>query len=576
MKWLDGIKAAIPGLLASPAVDSTGAPQTILEDAPSSVRQIAIVGAGPAGSSAAYHLSQFASQDGLDVNITLFEKTTHIGGRSLTVDAYGNSSEPVELGASIFIEANKILWDASHSFGLDLKDPSSDADQLTVIWDGDRFVYEYASSSSWWWDAAKLLFKYKWSVYSAQKLTKATVNTFLKLYDAPYFPFRSLSTRAFELDLARVTGVTGKQFLTDSGISDAFANDIIQAATRVNYASNLDGIHGLDTMVSMAPEGAKAVQGGNWQIFDRMLAASAATVTLNTSVSSIALGTKPGAKYPKYWVNTKSGGGEASAGVAFDNVIIATPYQFSDIKAPEDVLQTTIEEVPYVKLHVTLFASPFRISPEFLGLQPGAKVPTTVLTTYADAADGTSGVEGAGKTGFFSISTLRAVTNPTTGKDEILYKIFSPTQVTPEFLSSVLGVKVPETFTGATTAAAEGEEEAVEPVSWYYPHVFHSYPKALPRVTFQDPIVGNGVYYTSGMEGFISTMETSALMGKNVARLIIDDALGLSTGHAVDASTEKENESMEEDTVVVVDTTDEKQPVIVDEAQGSQSKVDEL
>lgn len=529
-------------------------------------------GAGAAGSSAAYHLSRFAAQDGVDVNITIFEKTGHIGGRSLTVDAYGNISEPVELGASIFIEANKILWDASQSFGLDLKDPSSDADRLTVIWDGDKFVYESASNSSWWWDVAKLLFKYKWSVYSAQKLTQNTVNAFLKLYDAPYFPFRSLSTRAFELDLARITGVTGKQFLAENGISDAFANDIIQAATRVNYASNLDSIHGLDTMVSMAPEGAKAVLGGNWQIFDRMAAASGATVALNTSVSSIALGTKAGAKYPKYVITTKSGSEEASAGVPFDNVIIATPYQFSDIKAPEDVLQTTIDEIPYVKLHVTLFASPFQLSPEFLGLQPGANVPTTVLTTYADAADGTSGLEGAGKTGFFSISTLRSITNPTTGKEEYLYKIFSPTEVTPEFLSSLLGVKVPGGFTGA--AAVEGEGAAVEPVSWYYPHVFHSYPKALPRVTFQDPILGNGVYYTSGMEGFISTMETSALMGKNVARLIIDDALGLSTGHAIEDG--KESESMEEDTVVVVDTTKEQQPIIVEAADGSSSKVDEL
>lgn len=489
------------------------------------------------------------------------------------MDAYGNVSEPVELGASIFIEANKILWDASQTFGLELKDPSSDADRLTVIWDGDKFVYESASNSYWWWDVAKLLYKYKWSVYNAQKLTKSTVNTFLKLYDAPYFPFRSLSTRAFELDLARVTGVTGKQFLADSGISEAFANDIIQAATRVNYASNLDSIHGLDTMVSMAPEGAKAVVGGNWQIFDRMIGASAATVALNTSVSSITLGTKPGARYPKYLLTTKSGAEEASAGVPFDNVIIATPYQFSDIKAPEDVLQTTIDEIPYVKLHVTLFASPFPISAEFLGLKPGDNVPTTVLTTYTDAADGTSGQEGAGKTGLFSISTLRSVVNPTTGKDEYLYKIFSPMEVTPEFLSSMLGVKVPESFAGA--AAREGEgEETVEPVSWYYPHVFHSYPKALPRVTFQDPILGSGVYYTSGVEGFISTMETSALMGKNVARLIIDDALGLSTGHAVAVETEKESDSMGEDTVVVIETPEEKP--IAEAAEGSPSKIDEL
>lgn len=490
------------------------------------------------------------------------------------MDAYGNISEPVELGASIFIEANKILWEASQEFNLDLKDPSSDADRLTVIWDGDKFVYESASNLSWWWDVAKLLFKYKWSVYNAQKLTRSTVSTFLKLYDAPYFPFRSLSTRAFELDLARVTGVTGKQFLADSGISESYANDIIQAATRVNYASNLDSIHGLDTMVSMAPEGAKAVRGGNWQIFDRMAAASGATVALNTSVSSIALGTKPGAKYPKYLISTESGADKASVGIAFDNVIIATPYQFSDIKAPEDVLQTTIDEIPYVKLHVTLFASPFQIASEFLGLKPGANVPTTVLTTYSDAQDGTSGLEGAGKTGFFSISTLRSIVNPTTGKEEYLYKIFSPMEVTQEFLSSMLGVKVPEGFTGSATI--ESEETTVEPVSWYYPHVFHSYPKAFPRVTFQDPILGNGVYYTSGMEGFISTMETSALMGKNVARLIVDDALGLRTGHAV-ATENEQSESMEKDTIIVVNTPDQaEEETLVDVAEGSQSKVDEL
>lgn len=378
-----------------------------------------------------------------------------------------------------------------------------------------------------------------------------TVATFLKLYEEPYFPFRSLSTRAYELDLAKVTGVTGQQFLTDNGISAEFAEDIVQAATRVNYASNLDGIHGLDTMVSMAPEGAKAVEGGNWRIFDHMVAASGATVRLNTSVSGIALGTKPGAKYPKYLLTTKSAGAEAAAGVPFDNVVLAAPFQFAGLKAPADVIQTAIDEVPYVKLHVTLFASPFGISPAFLGLKADDAVPTTVLTTYSPTANGTGGLEGVGKTELFSINALRKVVNPTTGREEVLYKIFSPMEVTPAFLSRVLGVEVPKGFTGPSSTPVEGEDsEARDPVSWYHQHVFHSYPKALPRVTFQDPVVGDGVYYTSGMEGFISTMETNALMGKNVARLIVDEALGRSTGHALGA--EGEGESMEGDEEVVV------------------------
>jgi prenylcysteine oxidase/farnesylcysteine lyase len=64
-------------------------------------------------------------------------------------------------------------------------------------------------------------------------------------------------------------------------------------------------------------------------------------------------------------------------------------------------------------------------------------------------------------------------------------------------------------------------------ISWYYPYVWNSYPYEYPRVTFEDPELAKGFYYTSGMESFISTMETNALMGMNVAKLILDDYLQL-------------------------------------------------
>ena len=44
-------------------------------------------------------------------------------------------------------------------------------------------------------------------------------------------------------------------------------------------------------------------------------------------------------------------------------------------------------------------------------------------------------------------------------------------------------------------------------------------------MTFEELELARGFYYTSGMESFISTMETSALMGMNVAQLIVDDYL---------------------------------------------------
>jgi prenylcysteine oxidase/farnesylcysteine lyase len=103
--------------------------------------------------------------------------------------------------------------------------------------------------------------------------------------------------------------------------------------------------------------------------------------------------------------------------------------------------------------------------------------------------------------------------------------------------SRLFGVEIPDSF----TLTKKGDDTLVSPISWYYPAVFHSYPRALPRVTFQDPIIGPGLYYTSGMESFISTMETNALMGKNVARLIIDDALGKRSGYSVNGDDDSDS-----------------------------------
>lgn len=251
-----------------------------------------------------------------------------------------------------------------------------------------------------------------------------------------------------------------------------------------------------------------------------MVQHSGAALYRNTTVSSITQDPKNRKGGPsRYRISTKDSANLTAAAenypISFDNVIISSPWQFSNIDADDKVIRHTIEEIPYTKLHVTLFTSPYKLRPGFFGLKDGAKAPSNVYTTLAAEEEPRQGGDGVGRTGFYSISTLRTVTNPKTEGREFVYKIFSAEPVTSSFLSDILGANVPKSFT-----AADAESS---PISWYHPTWFHSYPVELPRVTFQDPIVGQGVYYTSGIEGFISTMETSALMGMNVARLIADD-----------------------------------------------------
>jgi prenylcysteine oxidase/farnesylcysteine lyase len=70
-------------------------------------------------------------------------------------------------------------------------------------------------------------------------------------------------------------------------------------------------------------------------------------------------------------------------------------------------------------------------------------------------------------------------------------------------------------------------------------------------VTFEELELAPGFYYTSGIESFISTMETSALMGMNVAQLIVNDYL------EVLESQSSSNESPHQK--VLSDTQDEKE-----------------
>lgn len=178
-------------------------------------------GAGAAGSSAAYHLRKYAEEFNVPVNITIFEKTDRIGGRTLTINPYDDPSQRLELGASIFIEKNFILNKSVEEFGLQTKDPDVGfVDDNLGFWDGEKFVFEIDMSRNWLVNMARVIWKYGFSApKKTQGLVAKTVERFLHLYEEPYFPFKSLTQRAYDLELTPATGATGEEFLKANGVS---------------------------------------------------------------------------------------------------------------------------------------------------------------------------------------------------------------------------------------------------------------------------------------------------------------------------------------------------------------------
>lgn len=322
--------------------------------------------------------------------------------------------------------------------------------------------------------------------------------------------------------------------MRENSIGSLFAREIVQASTRVNYAQNIDKFHGLETMVCMAANGAMSVEGGNWQIFANMIASAKASIMLETNVTAIKQVGNEGLALTYESLSPERDSQETLS--RFDDIILAAPHQYSNINLSSFSLKPEPDHTPYVHLHVTLFTSPHLLSPVFFGLPPDKATPQVIITTLPPDEHPPHNAT-VGSPGFYSISLLRDITNPHTGAQEYAYKIFSPAPPNNTFLRGILGLSNEDeiisqrknapiyrkawsafsTLFGAETEAAISDRD----ITWLYRKEWHSYPYEYPRDSFDDIELSPGLWYTAGIERFISTMETSALMGKNVARLVI-------------------------------------------------------
>jgi prenylcysteine oxidase/farnesylcysteine lyase len=278
----------------------------------------------------------------------------------------------------------------------------------------------------------------------------------------------------------------------------------------------------------MATDGAVSIDGGNWRIFDGAVKAAKADIRLDTTVTELLRnddGTIRITSHPSDELDSPQSIDEAE----FDEVIIAGPLQYSGVSISPP-LEHIPDEIPYVKLHVTLFASPHRISPKYFGLD-GRKdqVPESILTTLPEGLNLGQNPHGVGPAEFWSISTLRTVDYSTIidGEDHqethYVYKIFSPERPTAEFIAEIFEIDYQKDTGSVVTPHANttiGDLPETE-ISWFHEKLWHPYPLLYPRVTFEETLLAPGVWYTGGIESFISTMETSALMGRNVAALMV-------------------------------------------------------
>ncbi|KAJ3801137.1 Prenylcysteine lyase-domain-containing protein [Lentinula aff. detonsa] len=457
--------------------------------------KVAIIGAGAAGSSAAFWISKAQERFGVDVEVDVYEKTSHIGGRSLTVYPHDNDTfEPVELGASIFIKANKNLWRATQEFNLTLRDFSEEDNNLG-IWDGEQLLLNLGNS---WLGMLKIFWRYGiLSPRRADSLVANMLKQYSTLYTTESPKWDNITDLAYSFGWMDLIESSGADFFTSNGVSKQYVFELIEGASRVNYGQNIDSIHALEAACSISANGASQVEGGNWQIFEQFLNHSGANIYMNTKVSRI---TQKQSKSRPWVVHSDKGT------TGYKAVIIAAPFHQTDIELPS-ALGSQIPEQPYVHLHVTLLTttSP-NINREYLALSPNENVPRMVLTTYEGVRQGRKAPE------FNSISYHGKIS-----EDEWVVKIFSEAPVEDKWLQSVFDNQV----------------------GWVHRAEFDAYPKLPPTSSFPPVRLDHGLFYVNAFEPFISTMETETLASRNVVDLMLNEEFSSSIcGRRISGSTE--------------------------------------
>lgn len=368
--------------------------------------------------------------------------------------------------------------------------------------------------------------RYGRSPFTVRSLVQKTVADFVSLY-SPEFVSRGAFT-----SVSNFTAITGLQepaslyadeFFGKQGVADLFTNEIISAATQVNYGTPIDRLHGVGALVSLAATGAVSVRGGSRQIFENFVGRSGARLRLgeNARVQSILKLDAPRSGRAQWVVRTASGVGSGTYDVrssclapfrrltfvCAQAVILAAPFHQTGIQMVNSLAPSRIPKQPYVPLYVSFVMTKYArstfafVNPltshslvsasapraSYFGLPEKTVMPVEIFGTFTTSS--------SCKPTFNSLNYLRALSPETSARlgegTFHVVKMFSDRPLEAEMLDDLFG---------------QGNVAKTVVKRWL------AYPKLEP-VTKEDDFApvrpDEGLYYPNSFERLISTMETA-------------------------------------------------------------------
>ncbi|XP_021734603.1 farnesylcysteine lyase-like [Chenopodium quinoa] len=451
-------------LLSSQSLSSPPPPATVC-----------IIGSGISGASVSHFLRKYSPEPSPIAAIHVFEKNSIVGGRMATITIANNT---FEAGASILHPKNYHASKFTEFLQLKKKVSEDDDCDSLGIWDEGKFVFTTWSSNSGfsivnkvvsWLNSFKLLWRYGFSLFRMQNYVESMLDNFLKFYEG--FDTRPVFSGVEEMlkwsGLYNLTSRTLEEELIDANLSPVLINELVTVITRINYGQSTR-MSGLAGAVSLAGSGGGlwAVEGGNWQMAAGLINSSDVKLHLNEEIQSVShVGTH-------YELNSTKGNSYVCQVTVF-----ATPLDELKVKIEPPI---SIPDRKMQHTHTTFIRG--LLNPAYFGLGRVGDIPDLV-GTLEDS-----------KIPFSCISVLKKHS-----MEDMTYKMFSRKPVDDALLDQIFSIR----------------KETIQ-IDWAaYPH--YEAPEAFAPFILDD----SHLYYVNAFESAASAMETGAVAGENIARLIL-------------------------------------------------------
>ncbi|KAI1780018.1 hypothetical protein F4818DRAFT_401495 [Hypoxylon cercidicola] len=464
---------------------------------------VAIIGAGPAGISAAQYLHSKAGSLDVRFNITLFESAPSIGGQLALNDSTGGpvfpyndrTQDPIiaeDIAGSALMWSNPLFTKASEQIlGVNTEFSELPSQQVGYF-DGERMVsqttrpYSKTPTSSW----LRLIWKYGSSTWRAGAMSKE--GDLRERFTNPPL-ISDIMQLMVSLDVVQPVQEYAHSGLDSRGIGDPYVTEILAPQAERALSQRVPDISTLAVALSAFQEDvANAYVGGELlDTLEQILGATGTTVRAATEVSGLRhaeIRDDASAWLVKYDARGASG----SRAEAFDRVIIAAPcFDLYRAASVDDIEAASV--MTYRAAYVTFFTLPARLNPDVYG-----EVEQVLFLEKQEEGDSLGGVR--------ELAFVREVDRVTVDgnrKIEHMYRALSDGDATERLQQ--LDLEVTWSYQARLDNA--------------YPLLYPS--RRLPPFKLSE----KGLWWTPAIHAIASTVDMSWLAGQIVAEEVVKDVL---------------------------------------------------